>query len=41
MLNMRFAFPDTLVDINQLPELAYLREQDDGSITIGALTRPS
>ncbi|XOT98666.1 xanthine dehydrogenase family protein subunit M, partial [Alcaligenes pakistanensis] len=24
MLNMRFAFPDTLVDINQLPELAYL-----------------
>lgn len=33
MLNMRFAFPDTLVDINQLPELAYLREQDDGSIT--------
>ncbi|MGE8548635.1 FAD binding domain-containing protein [Alcaligenes sp. Marseille-Q7550] len=38
MLNMRFAFPDTLVDINQLPELAYIRE-DEGGIGIGAMTR--
>src|SRR5690606_10519264 len=38
MLNMRFAFPDTLVDINQLPELAYICE-DEGGIGIGAMTR--
>ncbi len=39
MLNMRFAFPDTLVDINQLPELAYIRHEDDGRIGVGAMTR--
>jgi len=38
MLNMRFAFPDCLVDINRIPELAYIR--DDGArIRIGAMTR--
>ena len=38
MLNMRFAFPDHLVDINGLQELGYIR--DDGSaVRIGALTR--
>lgn len=40
MLNMRFAFPDCLVDINRIPELAYLRESDSGdAIEIGAMTR--
>lgn len=38
MLNMRFAFPDHLVDINGLQELGYIR--DDGpTVRIGALTR--
>ncbi|HTK03012.1 MAG TPA: xanthine dehydrogenase family protein subunit M [Bordetella sp.] len=40
MLNMRFAFPDCLVDINRIPELAYIREDDAGNtIEIGAMTR--
>ncbi|MGO3870475.1 MAG: FAD binding domain-containing protein [Alcaligenes sp.] len=39
MLNMRFAFPDALVDINTLPELSYLQEQDNGDIAIGSMTR--
>ena len=38
MLNMRFAFPDCLIDINRVAELAYLRESD-GGIEIGAMTR--
>lgn len=38
MLNMRFAFPDCLVDINRIPELAYLRDEGD-TIRIGAMTR--
>lgn len=38
MLNMRFAFPECLVDINQLPELAYINEEE-GTIAIGAMTR--
>lgn len=38
MLNMRFAFPDCLVDINRIAELSYIR--DGGKrIEIGALTR--
>jgi carbon-monoxide dehydrogenase medium subunit len=39
MLNMRFAFPDCLVDINRIPELAYIREGEAGMIEIGAMTR--
>ncbi|HRL22040.1 MAG TPA: xanthine dehydrogenase family protein subunit M [Alcaligenes sp.] len=39
MLNMRFAFPDALVDINPLTELAYIRPQEDDRIAIGAMTR--
>lgn len=40
MLNMRFAFPDCLVDINRIPELAYIREDEaGGAIEIGAMTR--
>ena len=38
MLNMRFAFPDCLVDLNRLPELDYIREEA-GVIRIGAMTR--
>ena len=38
MLNMRLLFPDHLVDINRIPELAGIRE-DRGGIVIGAMTR--
>lgn len=38
LLNFRLARPEVLVDINQLSELAYVREWD-GGVAIGALTR--
>ncbi len=38
MLNMRFAFPDCLVDINRIPGLAYI-EDDGQTVRIGAMTR--
>jgi carbon-monoxide dehydrogenase medium subunit len=38
MMKLRLASPEHLVDINDLHELAYIREQD-GEIRIGALTR--
>lgn len=38
MLNMRFAFPDCLVDINRIAELSYIRDSGE-RIEIGALTR--
>src|SRR5215210_8728126 len=38
MMKLRLATPEHLVDINDLAELAYIREQD-GEIRIGALTR--
>jgi carbon-monoxide dehydrogenase medium subunit len=38
MMKLRLATPEHLIDINDLTELAYIRE-DDGEIRIGALTR--
>jgi aerobic carbon-monoxide dehydrogenase medium subunit len=38
MMKLRLANPEHLVDINDLEELAYIREED-GEIRIGALTR--
>lgn len=38
LLNMRLAQPAHLVDINRLPDLAYIHEED-GYLAIGALTR--
>lgn len=38
LMNMRLARPKVLVDINNLAELAFIRERD-GGIAIGALTR--
>jgi carbon-monoxide dehydrogenase medium subunit len=38
MMKLRLAQPETLVDINDLAELAYLRVED-GELRIGALTR--
>jgi carbon-monoxide dehydrogenase medium subunit len=39
MVKLRFAAPDVLVDINNLPGLDYHREDADGSLRIGALCR--
>jgi aerobic carbon-monoxide dehydrogenase medium subunit len=38
MMKLRLAQPEHLIDINDLAELAYIREED-GEIRIGALTR--
>lgn len=38
MLNMRFVFPDHVIDLNQVAELSYIRENRAG-IEIGAMTR--
>jgi carbon-monoxide dehydrogenase medium subunit len=38
LLNMRLAQPTHLLDINRLPDLAYIREEN-GGLAIGALTR--
>ena len=40
MMKLRLANPEHLIDINELSELSYIREQD-GEIRIGALTRHS
>ncbi len=39
MMKLRFASPEMLVDINNLPGLAYHRTDPDGSLHIGALCR--
>jgi carbon-monoxide dehydrogenase medium subunit len=39
MLKLRFAFPDQVVDINNIPGLDYIRFDADGSLHIGALVR--
>jgi aerobic carbon-monoxide dehydrogenase medium subunit len=40
MMKLRLANPEHLIDINELTELSYIREQD-GEVRIGALTRHS
>lgn len=39
MLKLRFASPEMLVDINELPDLDYHQRDADGTIRIGALCR--
>src|SRR5579859_1920512 len=39
MMKLRFASPDVLVDINNVPGLAYHRADPDGTLRIGALCR--
>ncbi|WP_214369927.1 FAD binding domain-containing protein [Pseudonocardia sp. H11422] len=39
LVKLRFATPAMLVDINNIPELAYHSEDADGSLRIGALCR--
>ncbi len=38
MLNFRLARPAALVDVNRIPALAYIREED-GTVVFGAMTR--
>src|SRR4051812_37096797 len=40
LLNMRLASPARLVDINRVPELAFVHERD-GGFAVGATTRAS
>jgi CO/xanthine dehydrogenase FAD-binding subunit len=39
LLNFRLARPERIVDINRIEELAYIREDESGSLRIGALAR--
>ena len=39
LLKLRFAAPEMIVDINNIPDLDYLRVDPDGTIRIGALCR--
>ena len=39
LLKLRFAAPELLVDINNLPGLDYHRGRPDGTIRVGALCR--
>jgi aerobic carbon-monoxide dehydrogenase medium subunit len=39
LLKLRFASPELLVDINNLPDLDYHRVDDDGTVHVGALCR--
>lgn len=38
MLNMRYALPDHIIDLNNIPALSFIREHSD-RISIGAMTR--
>ena len=39
LLNMRLSRPSVIVDINRIDEMAYVEENPDGGLRIGALTR--
>jgi carbon-monoxide dehydrogenase medium subunit len=39
MMNFRLAQPSVLVDINNIDELFYIREHDEGGLCIGAMAR--
>jgi carbon-monoxide dehydrogenase medium subunit len=39
MMNFRLVQPSVLVDLNPIPDLAYIRPDEDGGLRIGALTR--
>lgn len=38
-MNFRLAQPEVLVDLNNIPGLAYIRPAEDGGLAIGAMTR--
>lgn len=39
MMNFRLAQPSVLVDLNNIADLSFIRPEDDGGLTIGAMTR--
>jgi carbon-monoxide dehydrogenase medium subunit len=39
LMKLRFASPELIVDINNLPDLAYHRAEPDGTLRVGALCR--
>jgi len=39
MLNMRFVLPDHVIDLNRVEGLSFIRDNDDGALEIGAMTR--
>jgi carbon-monoxide dehydrogenase medium subunit len=41
LMNFRLAQPSTLIDLNNIAELAYLRADGDGGVAIGAMARDS
>ena len=41
VMNFRLAQPGLLVDLNRLPELEYIRQDEGGGLRIGAMTRQS
>lgn len=38
-MNFRLAQPEVLIDLNNIPELAYIRPDPEGGVSIGAMTR--
>lgn len=38
-MNFRLAQPAVLIDLNKIPALAYIRADEDGAVSIGAMTR--
>lgn len=39
MMNFRLAQPSVLIDLNNIPELAYIRPDEKGGVYLGAMTR--
>ncbi len=39
MMNFRLAQPSILVDLNNISDLSFIRPEDDGGLSIGAMTR--
>ncbi|MEW5938522.1 MAG: xanthine dehydrogenase family protein subunit M [Chloroflexota bacterium] len=39
MMNFRLAQPSVLVDLNNIPELSYIRPDENGGVLVGATTR--
>jgi carbon-monoxide dehydrogenase medium subunit len=39
MMNFRLVQPSVLVDLNNIPELAYIRPDENGGLRLGAMTR--
>ena len=38
IMKLRLSTPQCLIDLGRIPELRFIREEDDGGLTIGAMT---